>query len=77
MVTLRKRCACWPATASGPRIVFGEVRKAPEGYTQDLAFVEMACDVCDKPWTEDPPPTPPPPMAEWAPAPLSTQNERS
>jgi hypothetical protein len=65
--TLKKRCECWPSTASGPRLVVtaakffsGTPFEDPENALRysstaevDVHLVELACDVCGTEWTED------------------------
>ena len=49
---LVKACACYPMTASGPRVVFGQEMRVGDAVHAQLIYVPMACDVCDAPWVE-------------------------
>ncbi len=50
--TRRKDCDCHPATASGPRVITTRTPSdlSADAYTFTGTLVEIACDVCDKPW---------------------------
>lgn len=51
---LTKACDCSPASASGPRVVQGEVKTMGDTVSITMILAPLACDECDMPWESQP-----------------------